>query len=1165
MKGRWLGLSGCLLAFGSIGLASELTLTIQDTIGRQWMHEPIVWDLPGVKSDTVLVQRNGTPIPAQVVATADGIRVLFIIDHLPRDASTTVTAEPGKQGPTETDLSIIEEDGSLVLMNQFTAVRLNGSHPDQVSPILGVRLPSGNWTGEGRYDMKSAQPIGSTTELLERGPLRLSARVTTTFDNGRTHAMTVELWSGSNSIDVDETFDVGPDDMYQFKKYANDRDELAWEWWSWYGDRDGIEETHPNNWVFRLSSEGYQPREIAYYGQASTDADKGAVSPAAHAAATAEYTLANSEDRRLEKYLTGHTQWRPDSVLWYLSSPTKDDGADALAVFAHSVRNWRNPNVLPTPKGITLRTGANDMRIISRHGGQQLEIECPLGLGRRCWAIRTSTRKEMLDPAATSPTALDAERVQRCMGLDITRHWITDWPMQNDYPRLFMKPDERNSYYARLKGQGIGSPGNTLDFFLRHQDQPNFDRDYEAISKQADEIITGYWSRGMDNTVGYPGWMLGYWHGIIVAGGVDNLCGTPFCQPAQVRTLKKKLAIVTYALLSQDAWPDKQINYGWGSMNMPVGRWGGRVVMASALSDHPLAKQWLQDAGRYFRMLLETEFAPDGTHISCPHYIGAASTSFYAWIAMANSGWAEEMSTASALQRFARYYMQLMKPIDLRWDLRVLLNEGDTRPGSSSLPAILARFFKQTDAALAGELMQLWIDGGRDLSGGMGIPDALVIDPTIEPRPLRMGPQVNRGFGVFLRDRELGTSEESYLAFVGGDFMIDHANSDVFGFAWHEKGVPLTDFEGAMYTPMACTAVSHNTIAWDVRPGGAPDPGKDQRGNWYHDHNQPHVDLGGVTPRLHWEIGFDDQRQKITETRGLVTLATDAPGAALVEGRVTVQALTEYPTRQDNFAVAIAAQAWPPTTPLEKPFVWTRRLLDVKAAAAAGMNYLVVRDDFGGFHERTPHFNCWWFAEDVHFSERGARFQGQFGIDTDLYVAVPSQMKLHKATFVHDQCEPIVGARHAARFGTPFSEKQTACRVEGQPAQGFLVVLFPYAKDDPRPTIENWQGDHGVKIAWKGESHYVLLANDDQEIDADGVTARAACLVVKVTDDRNFALSLPAGGRASFCGQVLRGDGPLEIVVADGQAQASSCTDLLSAAAADAGIGAASPANSQGP
>ena len=119
----------------------------------------------------------------------------------------------------------------------------------------------------------------------------------------------------------------------------------------------------------------------------------------------------------------------------------------------------------------------------------------------------------------------------------------------------------------------------------------------------------------------------------------------------------------------RDAWSDKQINYGWGSTNMPVGRWGGLVVMASALSDHPMAHTWMKDAGRYFDMLLRTEFA--------------------------------------------RFYMQLMKPIDPRWGIRTLLNEGDTRPGSSLMPGILATLFRNTDPQLAGELVQLWVDGGR--------------------------------------------------------------------------------------------------------------------------------------------------------------------------------------------------------------------------------------------------------------------------------------------------------------------------------------------------------------------------------------------------------------------------------------------------------------------
>jgi len=1144
-KIKMAALCGCLLAAGHVSLAAGPTLTIKDTIGREWVGEPIVWELPGAKGDTVRLQRDGRPIPAQVVASDGGVRVLFVINRLAKDAATTVTAELGRSGPADTDLKVTEEKDAFVLANKFTAVRVNRGSTDSLSPILGVRTASGKWTGSGAYETTSAKPVGSQTELLEKGPVRLAARVTTTFDNGRTHVVTVSLWSGPHSIEVDETFNVGPDDKYQFKSYEDDRDELAWEWWSWYGDRDGTEETHPNNWIFRLSGGSYQPREIAYFGQASTDSDKGQVKPESHSASISEYTLGHGKDRRLEKYLAGHTQWRPDSVLWYLTSPTKDDEADAVAVYTHSVRHWRNPNVLPTPKGITLRTGANDMRIVSRGGGKQLDVECPIGLGRRTWAIRTSTRKEMLAPSATSPTALDAKRVRRSMGLDITRHWITDWPMNNDYPRLFIKPNEREAYYARLKGRGIDAPGNTLDFFLRHQDQVNFDRDYEAIARQADRIISGYCSTGMDNTIGYPGWMLGYWHGIVVAGGVDNLCGTPFCTPEQARALKKKLAIITYALVSQDAWADKQINYGWGSMNMPVGRWGGRVVMASALSDHPLAKDWLKDAGRYFRMLLETEYAPDGSHISCPHYIGASSTSFYAWIALANSGLAKDVSTSPALKKFARFYMQLMKPIDPRWDIRVLLNEGDTRPGSSPLPAILARLFKQTDPQLAGELMQLWVEGGRDLSSGMGIPDALIIDPQIATRPLQLGSQVNRGFGAFLRYRELGTPEEAYLAFVGGDFMIDHANTNQFGFAWNEKGVPLTDFEGSMYQPMASTAVSHTTIAWDVRPGGASDPGKDKPGNWYHDRQQPYVDLGGKTPRLHWQIGFDESTQDILETRGLVTLATDAPGAALLEGQVTVKSLRETPTRQDNYAIAIAPQAWPPSTMLDKPFTWTRRLLYVKAALAAGMNYLVVRDDFGGFDQRTPNFNCWWFADDVDLAQRSARFKGQFGVDTDLYVAVPSRVKLHRDTFVHDQCERIVSSRHRARFEKPFSEKQVLCRVEGRKDSGFLVALFPYKSDEPRPAIGNWLGNRGVRIAWQNEAHYVLLDTTEHEVNTDGIQAKAACLVVKVTDPQNFSLCLPAGGQATFRGQKLEGAGPRELAVVKGKAQKSSGTDLI--------------------
>ena len=301
---------------------------------------------------------------------------------------------------------------------------------------------------------------------MEKGPLRPAARVTTTFDNGRTHVVTVGLWSGSHSIDVDETFDVGPDDKYQFKKYADDKDELAWEWWSWYGDREGAGGDAPEQ-LGVPPGERCLPAQgdhllrpgLDRFGQGPSWPSRQSRGRSGRVYPCQRQTAAAGEvPCRAHAVAAGFRPVVPDE---------SDQGRRRRCggrLYALGPK-LRNPNVLPTPKGITLRTGANDIRAISRQGGQQLELERPIGLGRRTWAIRVSTRKEMLDPAATSPTALDAERVQRCMGLDITRHWITDWAMNNDYPRLFIKPEEKAAYYVRLKDKGTDSPGSTLDFF----------------------------------------------------------------------------------------------------------------------------------------------------------------------------------------------------------------------------------------------------------------------------------------------------------------------------------------------------------------------------------------------------------------------------------------------------------------------------------------------------------------------------------------------------------------------------------------------------------------------------------------------------------------------------------------------------------------------------
>ncbi len=291
LQSGFLLLSFCLCLPRSALAAEPPALTIRDTIGIDWRDEPICWELElpggGWRGGAVRVERDGSAIPAQATVVkrhGDGsarlVEVRFLIDRLPRDGSTALLCRLGEEGPKGTDLSIAREAGALVLSNAYAAVRLPDRSVERsagggFSPLLGVRTVSGKWTGPGYYGTGTTRPSGSRTEILEEGPIRLSARVVTTFENGRSHALTVTLLTGSRSIDLDESFDVGPDDRYRFREYGTDRDELGWEWWSWYGDVEGTAEDHPNNWFLPLGSADFRPVAVRYRGENSTDSDKG--------------------------------------------------------------------------------------------------------------------------------------------------------------------------------------------------------------------------------------------------------------------------------------------------------------------------------------------------------------------------------------------------------------------------------------------------------------------------------------------------------------------------------------------------------------------------------------------------------------------------------------------------------------------------------------------------------------------------------------------------------------------------------------------------------------------------------------------------------------------------------------------------------------------------
>lgn len=92
------------------------------------------------------------------------------------------------------------------------------------------------------------------------------------------------------------------------------------------------------------------------------------------------------------------------------------------------------------------------------------------------------------------------------------------------------------------------------------------------------------------------------------------------------------------------------------------------------------------------------------------------------------------------------------------------------------------------------------------------------------------------------------------------------------------------------------------------------------------------------------------------------------------------------------------------------------------------------------------------------------------------------------------------------------------CRAKGKKGEGFLAVIFPRKAGEPEPVIESWADGAGAKIAWKGETHFVLLDTREREVNADGIKAQAGALVCKTANGKVASLTLLAGGTAEAAG-----------------------------------------------
>lgn len=190
---------------------------------------------------------------------------------------------------------------------------------------------------------------------------------------------------------------------------------------------------------------------------------------------------------------------------------------------------------------------------------------------------------------------------------------------------------------------------------------------------------------------------------------------------------------------------------------------------------------------------------------------------------------------------------------------------------------------------------------------------------------------------------------------------------------------------------------------------------------------------------------------------------------------------------------------------------WRRSVLFAKDASKDDPVYLLVRDDV--YRADPPPALHWWImskavqpdgfekpgvvppkgADEQWLTKLGhnwsnaptlqgqlQHFEGQFGVDLDLFIAVPTEPHI-----VSDAVG--VGPKLAYCDNPKLYEYQQLVRIEQTPGQGFLTLLAPRWPNAPVPEYRTIANGSGVKVKSKTGEDWLFLAQQKTKYKDDAV------------------------------------------------------------------------------
>lgn len=781
------------------GSAAAQEFVLREQLGKNWANEVVTFPLSpqqvaAVKAGAQVIGPEGEVVASQLLDVEGQQRLAFQVSLAP---GATRSYRLGKAGKTAAGDWKIEESGGLIAVtNGEIGLRVRKSLKANEGPLAGIRLRSGNWTGDSTLT-DGAAVKNYSAEITARGPVLVEVVCKVVFVDDGVWSLRFRLERGEPVILVDESFDAPgggtfrvvlgdqkfrPTHMLHRNADVSNAvvmsDPIAGyflePWLHWNNPRHG-------NWIALHSPPPVVPKKVP---EPTVDAPK----------------KGNDADELLglkEKPSTKTPVEEP-----------RDAASDMLVIGLLKPSVWVDPKW----KGRAKQPGSH-ANVAVRDG--LVAVDLPVAGGRRTWLLGALSQRESVEILSRSIRRVAPPPQQLVIKhgdfpLDQVKDYVLDWPGDHtNFPRLYVRKQDLPAIKTRLKSNPAilrkwvsEQPINKylldepVQEFLAGGDPTLGKLMAEKAEEYLQTCVDWYLKQDERQTPGAAPHMQTLI--LSVVNLIDPVLGTEAFTPESRRRVLAQLAFLGYVVSSPDYWSPERGYSGFANMTSVVAMY--RTALGCLLQSHPQGKAWAEQGLNQLHYQLGAWSDADGGWIEAPHYAMVSFDHMLAGFAMgANAGFADHLYDPR-MRKVIEWFGTISTPRDPRtggWRHQPPI--GNTYHGEpNGLYGIAASLWRERDPDFASRMQWLFEQHGSypGLGSGWNFPTMLgyrflMTSSGVTPKPAEFGSRWFRETGVVLRNT-MTSDRETYLHLIAGSNR-SHYDLDSGGIMLYGKGRVLAD------------------------------------------------------------------------------------------------------------------------------------------------------------------------------------------------------------------------------------------------------------------------------------------------------------------------------------------------------------------------------------